>query len=107
MTFPTLNLPAISPLVVLVVGALVILIADLLIANKRILGWVSLVAVLGALAAVITCRSGSPEFQTMALADGLGLFASAVVLIAARAGALAVNRARGRLQHAAPAPTMR
>ena len=50
MTFPTLNLPVISPLIVLVVAALVILIADLLIANKRILGWVSLVAVLGAFA---------------------------------------------------------
>ena len=83
MTFPTLNLPAISPLVVLVVAALVILIADLLIANKRILGWVSLVAVLGAFAAVIACRSAAPAFQTMALADGLGLFASAAVLIAA------------------------
>ena len=83
MTFPTLNLPVISPLVVLVVGALVILIADLLIANKRILGWVSLVAVLGAFAGVIACRSAAPAFQTMALADGLGLFASAAVLIAA------------------------
>ena len=61
MTFPTLNLPVISPLVVLVVGALVILIADLLIANKRILGWVSLVAVLGAFAGVIACRSASPH----------------------------------------------
>ncbi len=83
MTFPTLNLAVLAPQVVLVVAALVILIADLLIADKRILGWLSLVAALGALAAVFTCRSASPAFQTMALADGLGLFASAAVIIAA------------------------
>ncbi len=93
MTFPTLNLPVIAPQVILVIAALVILLADLALAEKRILGWLSLVAVIGALAAVFLCRSGSPAFQpapptqfgvgTMALADGLGLFASAAVLIAA------------------------
>lgn len=83
MTFPSLNLPVIAPQIVLVVGALVILLADLLIAEKRVLGWIGLVAVLGALAAVFFCRSASATFQTMALADGLGLFASAAVLIAA------------------------
>lgn len=93
MAFPTLNLPVIAPQVVLVVGALVILLADLVIAQKRILGWLGLLATLGALAAVFFCRSGSPAFQpvlaapsgpgNMALADGLGLFASAAVLIAA------------------------
>jgi NADH-quinone oxidoreductase subunit N len=83
MTFPTLNLPVIAPQVVLVVGALVILIADLVSAQKRIPGWLSLIAVIGALAAVFACRSAAPAFQTMALADGLGLFASAAVLIAA------------------------
>ncbi len=83
MTFPTLNLPVIAPQIILVVGALLILVADLLVADKRILGWVSLVIVLGALAAVLTCRSASPAFQTMALQDGLALVASAAVLIAA------------------------
>ncbi len=83
MTFPSLNLPVIAPQIVLVIGALVILLADLLIAEKRVLGWISLVATLGALAAVFFCRSASVTFQTMALADGLALFASATVLIAA------------------------
>ncbi|MCX6030771.1 MAG: NADH-quinone oxidoreductase subunit N [Chloroflexi bacterium] len=99
MTFPTLNLSVIAPQVVLVVAALVILIADLVIAEKRILGWASLVAVLGALAAVFWSQaaflrqSAAPAFQTMALADGLGLFASAAVLIAAAlAILLAVER---------------
>lgn len=83
MTFPSLNFPVIAPQIVLVVGALVILLADLAIVNKRVLGWLSLVATLGALAAVFFCRSASVTFQTMALADGLALFASATVLIAA------------------------
>ena len=83
MTFPSLNLPVIAPQVVLVAAALAILIADLVIAEKRILGWASLFAVLGALAATFFWRSSSPAFQNMALADGLGLFASAAVLIAA------------------------
>jgi len=83
MNFPVLNLTVLAPQVVLVVAALVVLMADLAIADKRILGWVSLVAVVGALVAVFAWRSASPAFQNMALADGLGLFASAAVLIAA------------------------
>lgn len=83
MTLPTLNLPVIAPQIVLVVAALVILMADLVIKQKRWLGWLSLVAVVGALAAVFTCRSASPAFQNMMLADGLGLFASAAILLAA------------------------
>lgn len=83
MTFPTLNLPVIAPQVVLVAAALVILMVDLALKQKQLLGWLSLVAVLGALAAVFVCRSASPLFQQMMLADGLGLFASAAILLAA------------------------
>lgn len=83
MTFPTLNLAVIAPQGILVAAALVILVADLVIAQKRALGWISLVATLGALAAVIALRPAEPAFQTMALADGLGLFTSGAVLIAA------------------------
>jgi len=83
MIFPILNLPVIAPQVVLVAAALVILIADLVIAEKRVLGWIGLLATLGALAAVFFCRSAAAMFQTMALADGLGLFAGAAILIAA------------------------
>ena len=101
MTFPTLNLPAISPLIVLIVAALVILIADLMIANKRILGWVSLIAVLGALAVTLFIVPADPAFQTMALTDGLGLFASATVLIAAAlALLLSIERVADFTSHA-------
>jgi NADH-quinone oxidoreductase subunit N len=105
MTFPTLNLPVIAPQVVLVAAALVVLIADLVIAQKRILGWLSLAAVIGALAAVIACRAAAPDFQTMALADGLGLFASATVLIAAGlAILLAIERAGDFTRFDKPGP---
>ena len=101
MTFPTLNLPVISPQIVLVVAALVILIADLVIVQKRILGWISLVAALGALATVFTYRPASPAFQNMALADGLGLFTTAAVLIAAAlALLLSVERVADFTRHA-------
>ena len=83
MTFPTLNLPAIAPQVVLVVAALIILIADLLIAEKRILGWGEVGGKCCVVVAVFFYRSASPAFQTMALADGCsGLFASVAALIA-------------------------
>jgi NADH-quinone oxidoreductase subunit N len=83
MTFPTLNLVAFLPQFILILAALVVLIADLVVANKRVLGWFSLIAVLGALAVALFLVPADPAFQTMALADGLGLFASAAVLIAA------------------------
>jgi len=82
MTFPTLNLPVIAPQVVLVAAALVILIADLLIREKRVLGWLSLLAVLAALAATLA-QPGAVAFQTMALADGLGRVTGVAILIAA------------------------
>ncbi len=101
MIFPTLNLAVLASQVVLVAAALVVLIADLVIADKRILGWLSLITALGALAAVFVCRSASPAFQTMALADGLGLFASATVIIAAAlALLLSLERVSDFTQHA-------
>jgi NADH-quinone oxidoreductase subunit N len=83
MTFPTPNLAALAPLIILVVAAIVVLIADLTIRAKRVLGWLSLVGVLSALAALLFLRPTTPEMQTMALADGLGRLASFGILIAA------------------------
>lgn len=94
MTFPTLNFPVIAPQIVLVAAALVILMVDLAVKQKRILGWLSLVAAVGAFVAVLVCRSATTGFQTLVLADGLGLFASAAILIAA---ALAVLLAMERV----------
>ena len=94
MTFPTLNLTVLSPLIVLVAAALLILVLDMLIANKRVLGWLSLVGMLGALAGAIWCPTTTPNFQEMAVADGLARFASIAILIG---GSLAILLALDRV----------
>jgi NADH-quinone oxidoreductase subunit N len=83
MTVPTINYLAILPLVILVAAALLLLLADLVIREKRVLAVLGILAVLGALAAVFFVRPASPDFQGMAVADNLGLFASAAILLAA------------------------
>lgn len=83
MTLPTLNFVALLPQLILIAAALVVLIADLVVAAKRVLGWFSLIAVLAALAVTLFVVPADPAFQAMALADGLGRFAGAAVLIAA------------------------
>lgn len=94
MNLPTLNLIALLPQIILVVTALVVLMLELGLRDKRPLGWLSLVGVLAALAAVLFVRPAVPDFQGMALADGLGLFAAAAVLIATGLGVLlALERA--------------
>lgn len=94
MTLPTLNLLALLPQIILAVAALVVLMLDLGLRDKRPLAWFSFLAVLGALAAVLFVKPTSPDFQGMALADGLGLYAATAVLIAAGlAILLALDRA--------------
>ncbi len=83
ITLPTLNYLAILPQVILVVAGLLILMVDLVVKNKRVLGWLSLLAIVATLAAAIFVRPVTPEFQDMALADGLGLIAAVAILIAA------------------------
>jgi len=83
MTLTTLNLVALLPQIILVLAALLVLMADLVVAEKRALGWLSLVAVLGALLSTLLIYPASPEIQGMALADGFGRFAGAIVLVAA------------------------
>ena len=41
MTFPTINLLAIAPQIILVVAACITLLLDLILKNKRNLGWFS------------------------------------------------------------------
>ncbi len=83
MSFPTLNYLAILPLLILVIAAALVLLADLVVRNKRVLTFLGLLAVAAALAAVLLVRPATPDFQGMTLADELGLFASAAILIAA------------------------
>jgi NADH-quinone oxidoreductase subunit N len=83
MTFSSLNLLAILPEIILVVAALIVLIADLVIKDKRVLGWFSVFAVAGAFLAALLLRPAVPAVQNMILADGLGRFASLAILVAA------------------------
>jgi NADH-quinone oxidoreductase subunit N len=80
---PTLNLLAILPQIVLVVGALALLLLDLVVRNKRVLAWFSLLTILATLAVTLFVRPATPEFQGLALADSLGIFAAVAILIAA------------------------
>ncbi len=87
MTFPTINLLAIAPQIILVVAACITLLLDLIVRNKRSLGWFALGSVMAALAALIFLRPATPEFQpgasvNMALADGLSWIGGAAILIA-------------------------
>jgi NADH-quinone oxidoreductase subunit N len=90
MAPPDLNLIALTPEIILVVGALIVMLGDLpnpappagATAGKRVLGWFSLVAATGALLASLFLKPASPAIQTMALADNLGRFATIAVLIA-------------------------
>jgi NADH-quinone oxidoreductase subunit N len=89
MTIPTFNLMAILPQIILVAAALLVLMTDLVLRNKRILAWLSLLAVVGSLAVTLLQWPGqifnlqSSTTGSMALADGLGIFAAAAISIAA------------------------
>lgn len=88
MTFPTLNFMALAPQFVLIVAALVALMLDLLVRNKRIVGWFSLGAVVVAQLVEIFLHPTNPAFQvadagrTLALNDGLAWFTGIAILIA-------------------------
>ncbi|OQA45625.1 MAG: NADH-quinone oxidoreductase subunit N [Chloroflexi bacterium ADurb.Bin325] len=82
MTLPTLNFLAILPLLILVAATLLVLLADLVVRNKRVLTFLGLLAVAASLAAVLLVRPAAPTFQGMTLADELGLFASVAILVA-------------------------
>ncbi len=100
MTLSNLNLAAIVPEVILVAAALLVLIADLAVRQKRVLGWFTFVSLLGSLAATLWVIPASPEFQKMAVADGLGRFASiAIGIAAALAALLAIARAEDFTKH--------
>ena len=83
MTFSSLNLLAILPEIILVAAALIVLLADLTIRDKRVLGWFSFIAVIGAFLAALVLRPATPAVQNMLRADGLGRFASLAILVAA------------------------
>jgi NADH-quinone oxidoreductase subunit N len=82
--FPTLNFTALIPEIVVIVTALVVMVFDLFVADKRLMGYLSL---LGLAAAAIPCfmslQSPPAAFQNMVISDGYSLILNLVFIITA------------------------
>lgn len=98
--FPTLNFTALLPEIIVVVTGLLVLLLDLVVDDKRALGWFSLVgvALAGVWGYVLRGLPGfDPAFQSMARTDGYSLsfnlifLATAALSILVALGYLGVN----------------
>ena len=97
---PYLNFSALLPLIIVVATGIIVMLADLFIADKRSLGWVSLIGVL--LAAVVGAMQQGmpgfdPAFQNMALTDGYAHFFNLIFLSAAALSILVALGYLGRI----------
>ncbi len=97
---PYLNFNALLPLLIVVVTGIIVMVADLFTADKRSLGWVSLIGVL--LAAVVgVMQQGmpgfDPAFQNMAVTDGYAHFFNLIFLSAAALSILVALGYLGRV----------
>ncbi len=82
---PALNVMALAPELVVVVTAFVVMIVDLLVADKRLTGYTSLV---GLAAAAVVCLNmfeavPAPDFQNMAVSDGYSLVLDLIFVVTA------------------------
>ena len=97
---PYLNFSALLPLIIVVATGIIVMLADLFIADKRSLGWVSLIGALLA-AAVGAMQQGmpgfDPAFQNMALTDGYAHFFNLIFLSAAALSILVALGYLGRV----------
>jgi NADH-quinone oxidoreductase subunit N len=81
---PTLNLVALAPPLIVVATALLVLLFDLAVTDKRILGYLGLVGVMIAAGVSMAMRAQAPAaFQTMAISDDYALFFNLVFLVTA------------------------
>lgn len=81
---PTLNFVALLPQIIIIVTALLILLLDLVVSDKRILGYLGLVGVATAAGVSIALTEHAPvAFQTTAVSDGYSLFFNLVFLVTA------------------------
>lgn len=81
---PTLNLVALAPQIVLVVTVILVMLFDMFVADKRVMGYVSLLG-LGLAALVCVGMLGRPAqaIQTMAVSDGYSLILNLVFIATA------------------------
>lgn len=81
---PTLNFIALAPSLIVIATALLVLLFDLAVADKRVLGYLGLAGVVAAVGVSLS-MSGRPSvaFQLMAVSDGYSLFFNLVFLVTA------------------------
>jgi len=81
---PTLNFLALAPSVIVIATALLILLFDLAVTDKRVLGYLGLVGVVTAAGVSLGMAGRAPlAFQTMAVSDGYSLIFNLVFLATA------------------------
>lgn len=81
---PTLNFIALAPPLIVITTALLVLLLDLAVANKRVLGYLGLVGVATAAGVSLAIWGRAPlAFQMMAVSDGYSLFFNLVFLATA------------------------
>jgi NADH-quinone oxidoreductase subunit N len=81
---PALNLTALAPPLIIIATALLLLLFDLGLTDKRILGYLALVGVAVAFGVSIDMGMHPPQsFQSMAASDGYALFFNLIFLLAA------------------------
>jgi NADH-quinone oxidoreductase subunit N len=97
---PELNFSALWPLSIIVIAGLLIMILDLIIGDKRSLGWISLLGVIiaGSVGALQQSNPNFvPTFQTLAITDSYTHFFNLIFLVTA---GLSILVALGYLGHA-------
>ncbi|MEW5958304.1 MAG: hypothetical protein AB1801_11300, partial [Chloroflexota bacterium] len=82
--FPTLNLVALAPEIVIVLTAIVAIAFDVSMDDKRIVGYVSLAGLAGAgVVSFVLLGMSAPAWQEMAISDGYSLILNLVFVITA------------------------
>ncbi len=97
---PPLNFAALLPLLIVVFTGLAVLILDLFIADKRSLGWISLIGVLlaGVAGSMQQGLAGfNPAFQSVAIVDGYAHFFNLIFVVAAALSILVALGYLGRV----------
>ncbi len=82
--FPTLNLVALAPEIVIVLTAIVAIAFDIFMDDKRIVGYVSLAGLAGAgVVSFVLLGMSAPAWQDMAVSDGYSLILNLIFVITA------------------------
>ena len=97
---PYLNFPALYPMIAVIVTGLIVMLLDLIISDKRVMGWVSLVGVVYA-ALIAVSQQGDPTFeptfQTLATTDRYAHFFNLLFLFTAALSILVALGYLGRV----------